>query len=154
MKSVAEWLDEYGESHRHPANKILHWICVPVIIFSLLGILWLLPFPEFQAGVLKLNWCTLLLFFILLYYFYLSRGLAVGMLVYSGLMCLLLFTLANTIENLFIIYLSLFVIAWIGQFIGHHIEGKQPSFFKDIQFLLIGPLWLLSSVYKKLNIVY
>jgi uncharacterized membrane protein YGL010W len=47
-----------------------------------------------------------------------------------------------------------FVIAWIGQFIGHSIEGKRPSFFKDLQFLLIGPLWLLSFVYRRLGIRY
>ena len=50
------------------------------------------------------------------------------------------------------IYLSIFVIAWIGQFLGHKIEGKKPAFFKDLQFLLIGPLWLLSFIYNKLNI--
>ena len=50
------------------------------------------------------------------------------------------------------ISLSIFIIAWIGQFIGHKIEGMKPSFLKDIQFLLIGPAWLLSFIYKKLNI--
>jgi uncharacterized membrane protein YGL010W len=42
----------------------------------------------------------------------------------------------------------------VGQFIGHKIEGKKPSFFKDILFLLIGPLWLLSFIYKKVGISY
>ena len=50
--------------------------------------------------------------------------------------------------------LIIFVIAWIGQFIGHKIEGKKPSFFEDIQFLLIGPAWLLSFIYNKLGIKY
>ena len=50
--------------------------------------------------------------------------------------------------------IALFVLAWIGQFIGHHYEGKRPSFFKDIQFLMIGPLWLLSFIYRKLRIPY
>ena len=55
-------------------------------------------------------------------------------------------------NQLFLIYISIFIIAWIGQFIGHKIEGKKPAFFKDLQFLLIGPLWLLSFIYNKLNI--
>ena len=59
--------------------------------------------------------------------------------------------LAKPDVHLFI-FLSIFIIAWIGQFIGHKIEGKKPAFFKDLQFLLIGPLWLLSFIYKKLNI--
>ena len=46
----------------------------------------------------------------------------------------------------------IFIFAWIGQFIGHKIEGQKPSFFEDIQFLLIGPAWLLSFIYKKLGV--
>ena len=55
-------------------------------------------------------------------------------------------------SQLFLIYISIFTIAWTGQFLGHKIEGKKPAFFKDLQFLLIGPLWLLSFIYNKLNI--
>jgi uncharacterized membrane protein YGL010W len=47
------------------------------------------------------------------------------------------------------ICLVLFVLAWIGQFVGHKIEGKKPSFFQDVVFLLIGPAWLLHFIYKK-----
>ena len=46
----------------------------------------------------------------------------------------------------------IFIFACIGQFIGHKIEGQKPSFFEDIQFLLIGPAWLLSFIYKKLGV--
>ena len=38
------------------------------------------------------------------------------------------------------------------QFIGHAVEGKRPSFFKDLQFLLIGPIWLLSNLYRRVGI--
>ena len=57
-------------------------------------------------------------------------------------------------SKLFTISLVLFVVAWIGQFIGHKLEGAKPSFFKDLQFLLIGPAWLLSFIYKKMGIAY
>ena len=46
------------------------------------------------------------------------------------------------------------MLAWIGQFIGHKIEGEKPSFFEDLQFLLIGPAWLLGAIYQKLGIRY
>ena len=52
------------------------------------------------------------------------------------------------------IYLVLFVVAWIGQFIGHKIEGAKPSFFDDLKFLLIGPGWLLSFIFQKVGIKY
>jgi uncharacterized membrane protein YGL010W len=154
MNTVTQLLEEYSKSHQHRFNKIIHWICVPVIVFSLLGMLWLIPFPQLQYSFLIINWCTLFLFFGLFYYFYLSWRLAIGMLVYIIMMCLLLFWLSNTLDNLLTLFISLFVSAWIGQFIGHHIEKKRPSFFRDIQFLLIGPLWLLSAIYRRLKISY
>ena len=89
----------------------------------------------------------------LLYYLKLSKSLALGMLLIS-----LFFTsIINQItflskQNLTILYSTIFIIAWIGQFTGHKIEGEKPAFFKDLQFLLIGPLWLLSFIYNKLNI--
>lgn len=56
--------------------------------------------------------------------------------------------------RLWLLSVIVFVIAWIGQFVGHQIEGKKPSFFKDLQFLLIGPLWLLAFVYRHFNWAY
>ena len=63
----------------------------------------------------------------------------------------LLFSNSN---QLTIFYTSIFIVSWIGQFIGHKIEGVKPSFFEDIQFLLIGPAWLLSFIYNKFGIKY
>jgi uncharacterized membrane protein YGL010W len=88
-----------------------------------------------------------------IYYFSLSRTLWIGMLLF-GMACLFLNHLVERsgIMPLWAFSLSLFVLAWIGQFYGHKIEGKKPSFFKDIQFLLMGPAWLMSFVYRKLGV--
>ena len=90
----------------------------------------------------------------MIYYLILSPRLALGMLLVTALMLTLLNYLERSDVSLWRVAVVVFVIAWAGQFIGHHIEGKRPSFFKDIQFLLIGPLWLLSFVYRKFNITY
>jgi uncharacterized membrane protein YGL010W len=50
------------------------------------------------------------------------------------------------------VHLGLFAVAWVGQFVGHQIEGKKPSFLKDLQFLLVGPAWLLHFVYRKVGL--
>lgn len=155
MRTVDQWLDEYAESHRHPANKGLHWICVPVIVVSLTGLLWSLPVPwAFVAVSPWLNWATLLLIAAVLYYLALSRTLAVGMLIFAALVVAAVKALDALPWPLVWVCVVLFVVAWIGQFIGHHYEGKRPSFFKDIQFLMIGPLWLLGFIYRKLRIPY
>jgi uncharacterized membrane protein YGL010W len=155
MRTVQQWFDEYGESHRDPRNKLLHWICVPIIVVSLVGLLWSLPVPAlFESISPLLNWGTLLMAAALVYYFAMSWSLAVGMLVFVGAVIAVLAMLERLPVSLWIVCVALFMLAWIGQFIGHHYEGSRPSFFKDIQFLMIGPLWLLSFIYRKLRIPY
>jgi uncharacterized membrane protein YGL010W len=155
MRSVQDWLDEYGESHRNPTNKTIHWVCVPLIVLSLIALLWELPVPaRFPEISPLMNWGTLFMLAALVYYFLLSFSLALGMAVFTGGIILAVHWLDGFAIPLWQIALSIFVLAWIGQFIGHKIEGERPSFFKDIQFLMIGPLWLLAQPYRKLKIPY
>ncbi|HEX7030133.1 MAG TPA: Mpo1-like protein [Gammaproteobacteria bacterium] len=155
MKTADEWFDEYGESHRNRTNKALHWVCVPAIVFSLVGLLWSLPRPEaFEAVSPWLNWGTLFVAAAMIWYAALSWPLAIGMVFVSAAVILGNHALAQRETPLWQISLAIFVVAWIGQFIGHRIEGKKPSFFKDIQFLLIGPVWLLGFIYRKAGLRY
>jgi uncharacterized membrane protein YGL010W len=154
MRTANEWLNEYGESHHNPTNEALHWICVPVILWCVLGLLWTTPFPDSVRTLFPLaNWATVVALAAVIYYAFLSVPLALGVL---PLLILMLWSISalvrNTIAPLWLICVVLFVLAWIGQFIGHAVEGKRPSFFKDVQFLMIGPLWLLSNLYRRAGI--
>ena len=155
MKNIYEWNNEYALYHQNKLNKVIHWICIPLIMFSLFGLLSLIePFIFLiNEGTYKISILGIFIILALLYYLKLSKSLAIGMLLIS----VLFLTIIDIIslyerKHLFIIYMSIFAVAWIGQFLGHKIEGKKPAFFKDLQFLLIGPLWLLSFIYNKLNI--
>jgi uncharacterized membrane protein YGL010W len=155
MRTIQSWLDEYSVSHQNRTNKRIHWVCVPLIMLSALGMLWSIPRLAFFAGISPyLNWATLLIVLSLIYYLLLSVRLAAGMLLVSVLMCLLLELLARLPWPLLLTSIVIFAGAWIGQFIGHRIEGRKPSFFKDMQFLLIGPVWLLADAYKRLGFAY
>ena len=155
MRSVTDWLTEYGASHQNPTNKLLHWICVPPIVLAVLGFMWSTPVPASFASVSPwLNWASLTAAAALLYYVSLSWRLAAGVLVAFVALLALTRALAMLPFPLWVTSLAIFLIAWIGQFIGHVIEGRQPSFFKDLQFLLIGPLWLLAAAYRRLSVSY
>jgi uncharacterized membrane protein YGL010W len=151
MKNVTNWLDEYGESHKNETNKLIHWICVPAIFYSIVGLLYAIKLP-FQFQAQQVNVAMLVTLLAVLYYLQLSPSLAVGMLIFVTL-CLLL---AHFVEkmgiSLWLFSIIIFILAWVGQFYGHKIKGKKPSFLKDLQFLLIGPAWLMSFIYKKLGI--
>lgn len=136
MKTINQWFDEYSESHQNKTNKAIHWVCVPTILFSIIGIL-----AHFSALLTAL---LLLLSFV--FYAHLDLVLAVAMAALLVVMAWLIYTLPVGVG----FYIGLFVLAWIGQFYGHKIEGKKPSFFKDLQFLLIGPVWCMDAYLGKL----
>lgn len=143
MKSLEQWFAEYEVSHRNPTNIIIHKVCVPSIMFSVIGILWTIPIPSLMANIPMLNWASVFVVFALIWYFLLSKlYFFIMMIVAAGMLALSAY-LDQSI-NLFSLSLIIFIVAWIGQFYGHKVEGKKPSFFKDLQFLFIGPLWVVS----------
>ena len=142
QRAVDVLLEKYSESHQHPVNELVHCICVPAIVFSVLGLLWA-AHPWAACIVVGVA---------MLYYLSLSLPLALGMAVMSGAFLALL----NAMPASAILPVSgaVFVLAWIGQFIGHKIEGKKPSFFEDLRFLAIGPLFVLGVLYRRLGLAY
>ena len=152
MKSIHQWLTEYGESHQNETNKFIHWLCVPAIFFSIVALLYAIKLP-FTFSSHQLNMAIVVLFFVLIYYFILSKSLSIGMFLFT-LLCLWFchFIEQTGFIKLWLFAIIIFAAAWVGQFYGHKIEGKKPSFLKDIQFLMIGPAWLMSFIYKKLGV--
>jgi len=156
MRKIDKLLAEYGQSHQNATNKAIHWICVPLIFFSIVGFLMSIPAAAIQRSLGDwVDWAVVSMILILIYYVSLSWTLAVGMALFS-LLCLYV---ARTIglmsaAPLWMVCLVIFVLAWIGQFYGHKVEGKKPSFFKDLQFLLVGPAWLMHFIFKKWGIRY
>ena len=153
MKTINQWLAEYGESHQNPTNKTVHWICVPLIFFSVVGLLFSIKLPFFSVGDMQGNVALVVLVLILIYYFTLSKSLTVGLLLFTSLCVYLCYLIEQSdFAPLWQVSITVFVLAWIGQFWGHKVEGKKPSFLKDIQFLMIGPAWLMSFIYQRLGI--
>jgi uncharacterized membrane protein YGL010W len=141
-RAIDKLLSRYSESHRNPVNEIVHCICVPAIVFTVLGLLWAVhPLVALLATLMSL-----------VYYFTLSVPLMVGMFVMLGAMLGVLYILPQAL--VLQLSIAIFVFAWIGQFIGHHIEGKRPSFFEDLRYLLIGPLFVLGFLYRRFRIAY
>jgi uncharacterized membrane protein YGL010W len=141
-RTIDTLLARYSESHLNPANEVIHFVCVPVIVFTLLGLLWAVhPLAAVAASAAAL-----------VYYFKLSKPFAAGMLLMAAAMLGLL--MAMPPAAVLPLSLAIFVLAWIGQFIGHQIEGKKPSFLDDLRFLLIGPLFVLSFLYRRLRLAY
>lgn len=159
MRKIDQLLAEYGESHQNATNKAIHWICVPLIFFSIIGMIASIPSGFVQSfmgeGNPYANWAAVTLIIVIAYYVTLSISLTIGMTLFA-LVCMFAAAQLSALQvaPLWAISLGIFVVAWIGQFYGHKVEGKKPSFLKDIQFLMIGPAWLMHFIYKKLGIPY
>jgi uncharacterized membrane protein YGL010W len=152
MQSADYYLSEYANDHQNPVNQVLHKICVPAIVVSLIGMLWSIPVPAFAADLGRYaNWATAFIAAAMIYYLSLSPRCALGMLPVIAISLLIVERLDTLPWALWQTSLAIFVVAWIGQFIGHSVEGKRPSFFRDLQFLLIGPLWVLAGLYRRLG---
>ncbi len=153
MKSLHQWFDEYAESHQNKSNQSIHFVCVPLIFFSIVGMLMSIPSGTLLK-ILKLNnpvfenWATVALILSMVFYIRLSFTTFVKMFLFS-VICLIGNYYLSTILPLFYISFTIFAISWFGQFYGHKLEGKKPSFFKDLQFLLIGPAWVFEKLTKK-----
>ena len=134
-KSLQSWLADYAVSHQHPINKKIHWLCVPTIFASILGM-----GMSWQAA-----FTLVLIALVMLFYLRLSTQLFIAM----GMFVLFCLAAIAILPVGFKFWFGVFVVAWIGQFVGHKIEGKKPSFFEDLQFLLIGPALVANSLSEK-----
>lgn len=148
MKNINQWLSEYGRDHKNVVNQKIHKVCVPLIMMSLLGIMWKIPTPEFMNETLYFNWATLFCLACSFFYLTLDKVYFLIMVFLSSLMLVIISILDQT-QNLLAISIIIFMLSWMGQFVGHKIEGQKPSFLEDIQFLLIGPLWVFKGLRDK-----
>ena len=156
------YFSRYAESHQNHTNVFIHWVCVPLIVFSILGLVWAIPVPYFDfLGKMNgyINLATFLILFATVYYLRLSFRLGLAMILTiwifsAGIISLERMARLHNWPEMWQVCLVIFVLAWAGQFIGHKIEGKKPSFLEDLQSLLIGPIWLSAKLFKKLGWKY
>lgn len=148
MKTLDQWLDEYSASHRNARNQLSHWIGIPLIVFAIWCALKAIP-----VGTIWVNAATVSIALFFAYTLLLSWRLALGMALVSAALYAGVLALEQRLgANLVWAGAGIFLVGWLLQFVGHHAEGSKPPSFKDLQFLLIGPLWLLAEVYRRLDL--
>jgi uncharacterized membrane protein YGL010W len=155
MSNADLWLDRYDRDHTHAVNRLLHWLCIPLIIVGAVGLLWSVPVPAlFSEASPVLNWGVFFLMASVVYYFIISITLAIGMLPFVVLVAVSVAWLDRFDTPLWLISSAAFCFAGVGQVFGHAFEQRSVPVFRDPNFLMIGPLWLLASVYQRLRIPY
>lgn len=150
-RPIDQWFAGYSADHRNPVNQAIHVVCVPLIVWGVIAMLWAVPAPGtlFRPGI----WAGLAMIAATLHYYRASRPLGLGMAAAFGLAGLLTQAMYSALGAAPLAWLGLFVFigAWLGQFLGHHIERRRPSFLTDLRYLLVGPVWVLAKLYRKLG---
>jgi uncharacterized membrane protein YGL010W len=154
MRSLHDWFTSYGADHQDRTNRLIHWICVPAILWSVIAALWTVPVPA-SIGRPGL-WCALIMVGVLTFYWRLSRPLGGAMIALFIALALLTHFAYDALgaQRLLWLALAVFALAWVGQFIGHRIEGRRPSFLTDLAYLLIGPAWLMAKLMRRFGFAY
>jgi uncharacterized membrane protein YGL010W len=139
QRRIDQLLTHYGASHQNPGNEAIHFIAIPLIMLSLVGMLFALhPWVAYAFVAASM-----------VYYARLSMAFLISMAVVSALAFVIVFAMGPRVLP---ISVAIFVGAWIMQFVGHKMEGKKPSFFEDIQYLWVGPLFVLSKLFDKIGV--
>jgi len=151
MRSQRQFLDEYRKTHSNPTNALVHTICVPIILFASIGMLWTLPLGLWLGLAAPLgpwvNGATVVGVLALAFYAMLSVRAALYMTVTFAVSAAVVIAMGNAGLPVLWICAGLWVAAWLGQFYGHHVEGAKPAFLDDVIFLLIGPLFILEKIH-------
>ena len=155
MSKIERLLGEYSQSHQNATNQFIHNIFVPLIYLSVIGMLWEVKLPvelDFLGGK-PLNAALITACLVFAYYLSFSFAVSVGVMMVTLLAMIGCFFYDGAV-SLWVLSLAVFVVSWVFQFVGHKVEGKKPSFFKDLEFFLVGPMWVLTKLYNKLGIKY
>ena len=157
MRKIEQLFSEYGESHQNGTNKTIHWICVPLIFWTILGFISYIPTPHFYIPSFGYISIASIIALVIVSIFYFRLSVVVGFIMIFLMLIMEYFISLCNLQfgsKSWLVYLVVFIITWILQFVGHKIEGKKPSFLKDLQFLLVGPIWLLGFILRKVGIKY
>jgi hypothetical protein len=155
MSETDRWLSAYGDSHRQISCPPIYWVAVLILVPGTTGMLWSLPTPAAFAEISPLlNWGSAFLMATLVYYFIISLPLAIGMLPFMLAVGAFGVVLTQARVSIAGVSLGLVVVAVAGLYFGHHAAGGVRAVLRDIQFMMIGPIWLLSNLYRRLGIPF
>ncbi len=144
-QKLASKFAEYREYHTTRGNVISHYVGIPLIATSLLGLLAMVTFgnDSFKASMLRPDLGWVLWAIGVGFYLYLDWKIALPFsLVMTGMY---LIGRSLSLE----ILIAMQVVGWGSQYVGHLVyEKKSPAFYKNLTHMLIGPLWIFAKAIR------
>ncbi len=132
---LTRWFEDYEKYHRHPANKKTHYVGVPLIMLSVLGLAGLVTItPEINLAMIA---------FVLVSAWAIKLDMRFGFL--FALAAFPFYWLGLRLS--WQLNVALFVIGWIFQLVGHYkYEKKSPALMTNVLQTFIGPMWIFARI--------
>jgi uncharacterized membrane protein YGL010W len=149
VKTLEDQMSFYAAYHQDARNKATHFIGVPAIMLSLfIPLAWL----QIDIGGLLITGAVALAAWVLSYYVFLDRWLAIA----SALFTIALVVLGHWIASLgakaaWASFAALFVGGWILQLVGHVFEGRKPALASNLFQIFIAPIFLCAEIFFALG---
>ncbi|UVJ43889.1 DUF962 domain-containing protein [Pseudomonas sp. LS1212] len=144
MKNLVQHLSRYAAYHRDPRNIATHFIGVPMIVVAVTV---LLSRPGWSVAGAWLSPAALAAMASAWFYLRLDQRFGVLMAMLLGLCLWAGQVLAQQSTLVWLgAGVSLFVIGWVIQFVGHYYEGRKPAFVDDVTGLIVGPLFVVAEL--------
>ncbi|MEJ2297244.1 MAG: DUF962 domain-containing protein [Woeseiaceae bacterium] len=155
MSEIDSWLERYERNHQDLENPVVYWAAVPMIVLGTVGVLWYLPAPvEFFEISPLLNWGTAFLMATAIYYFIISLSLAIGMLPFLLGIAAIHSWLAQSGYPQLGVSIALLIAGTVGLWLGRRGNGGLSAILQDFQLMMIGPVWLLSVLYRRFRVPF
>jgi uncharacterized membrane protein YGL010W len=157
-RPLITYFGQFDVTHKQRANRLLHFVCVPLMVFGILTLTWAFPFP--QLGFLKayngyFNWASFVIAFWVYYVLKQSPLLSYIMLFIMFAFSYLVMQLQNWDKSggLPLIWTGTIIIALaaLGQYLGSIKEGRA-SWQIDRKLFLIAPLWVLHQLMSRVGV--
>lgn len=141
-RKLASYFTDYAEYHSTSGNVACHYVGIPLIVVSLIGLASLVTFgnSSFEASLIRPDLGFVVVLLAMSYYIYLDWKIAISF--FIVLMGCYFIGRALPLPVL----IGMQVVGWPVQYIGHlHYEKNSPAFYKNLAHTLIGPLWIFAK---------
>ena len=146
MQPLEQPMGMYTAYHRHPLNRVIHFIMVPAIVWSLL--VWTDLVPLFTISGIDITLAFVLMGALLVWYLMMDFALGVASVAVFTVLLVTAISLNETVGAATAAGIAgiVFVASWVFQFLGHGVwEKRRPALMDNALQVLIAPMFLVAE---------
>jgi uncharacterized membrane protein YGL010W len=141
--TLDEWADRYGALRARGPGSVSAWLGIPLVVVSLIGL---------RTASPAVNYATLFIMATFVYYCILSISLALGGLVLLLAAAAPSLWLSQAGLPLVPVSLGVFAVAFAWQLVETRRARGRMLVVRNLQYLMLGPIWLLRAAYRSFGL--